>query len=301
MRQETLGVALAAVLMAAALIGGWAGDGSQGLKPDVLTETDTIPRHVRFNYTIHNTGNRMVRGAKFHVYAPILQTGTQRVETIESAMSHRVARDPVGQQLLVFDLPDLPPFGRLELAYASRLQMTDTPNIRTAKVPLSYLQPQALIESDHPQIQSMARRLNARDPIAASRNFYQWVADNLTYTGPSGQDRGALHALEARRGDCTDAAFLVVALCRAAGIPARCVGGYVCHQDKNLAAREFHNWAEFWVDGRWQVADPVNRCFADRQETYIATRIWEAADAAAPPPFWRHRIEGAYLKARMAG
>ena len=301
MHPRTLGATLAAVLIIAALAGWWIGGRPRDSKPGTPVETYSIPRHVQFNYTIQNTGNRMVRNAAFHVYAPILLTDAQRVESIESAVSHRVARDSLGQQLLVFELPDLPPFGRLELTYASRLMMADTPGSGTQKIPPGYLEAQPLIESDHPRIQSQAQRLEAQDPLTSSRNFYQWVADNLVYTGPNGKDRGALNALETRRGDCTDAAFLVVALCRAAGIPARCVGGYVCLQDKNLAAREFHNWAEFWVDGRWQVADPVNRCFADRQETYIATRIWATGDAGTKAPFWRHRIEGENLKVRMNG
>jgi transglutaminase-like putative cysteine protease len=164
------------------------------------------------------------------------------------------------------------------------------------------LQAQPFIDCDDPAVKRQAQYLAAETPLDTVRNIYQWVAEHLDYTGPSGKDRGALHALQTGQGDCTDAAYLVAALCRASGIAARCVGGYVCSQDKNLRAREFHNWAEFWADGRWQVADPVNRCFADRATTYIITRIWQVEDSGHTPEFfWRHRLEGTNLAVRMIG
>lgn len=301
MRNIPLRAMMATACLAAATFLGWFWIQPDGMEPGALVGTYDIPRQVRFNYAIRNTGNKVVRDAKFYVYAPILQTGTQLVEKIESVIPHSVERDPLGQQLLVFDLPDLPPYGRLDLAYASRLSLANVPNASEEKLPRSYLEAQPLIESDHPDIQSLAQVLKGEDPLTSARNIYQWVADNLVYTGPRGKDRGARHTFESRRGDCTDAAFLVVALCRAAGIPARCVGGYVCTQDKNLAARQYHNWAEFRVDGHWQVADPVNRCFVARPETYIATRIWGAEEDGDPVTFWRHWVEGELLKVRMVG
>ncbi|MDJ0720835.1 MAG: transglutaminase-like domain-containing protein [Desulfobacterales bacterium] len=301
MGKKTLRASLAVAVIAVAAALGWWVTQPGGGKPDAVAGSYDIPRQVRFNYAVRNTGNQVVRGAKFFVYAPIHQTGTQRVDAIDSPLVHHVERDALGQQLLVFELPDLPPYGQVDLAYASRLSLTGVPNTGIDQPSQACFQAQSLIESDHPLIQSQAQRLQGENPSASSRNFYRWVADNLAYTGPRGQDRGARHALESGQGDCTDAAFLVVALCRAAGIPARCVGGYVCDRDKNLAASEFHNWAEIWFDGRWHVADPVNRCFDANPETYIVTRIWEAGGAWDAAPFWRHRIEGRNLKVRMTG
>jgi transglutaminase-like putative cysteine protease len=260
-----------------------------------------IPRQLRFNFVIHNAGNHLVRDARFFAYAPVEHTASQSLQNIDSKTPHRIETDDLGQQLMVFDLPDIPPYGRLELAYASQLMLATIPNATEDELPRVYLQPQAMIESDHPAIQSKAQALTGKDPMTSARQIYQWVADHVAYSGPSGKDRGARHALQSGRGDCTDAAFLVAALCRAAGIPTRCVGGYVCTQNKNVAASEFHNWAEFWIDGRWLVADPVNRCFADRADTYITTRIWEGKDNGGEMSFWRHRVEGKDLKVKMVG
>ena len=301
MRINALGTALVSGLLILAALLGWSWLRSDGKSTDASAGSYEISRQIRFNYAIRNTGNRVVRNAKFYVYAPVHQTGTQLATKIESVIPHRLERDNHGQQLLIFDLPDLPPYGHLELAYASRLKLSASPIVSQAQPLRACLEAQPLIESDHPAIQRQAQTLKGQNPFVAARNIFQWVADNLTYTGPHGKDYGALQVLESRGGDCTDAAFLAAALCRASGIPARCVGGYVCGRDKNVTARAFHNWAEFWIDGRWYVADPVNRCFAEKAETYIATRIWTAEEGGGDAGFWRHRIEGDNLKVRMTG
>ena len=59
--------------------------------------------------------------------------------------------------------------------------------------------------------------------------------------------------MEHRKGDCTEHAVLLAALCRARGIPARVAIGlsYVS------AAKGFgyHMWNEVWIDGTWAPLD----------------------------------------------
>ena len=58
---------------------------------------------------------------------------------------------------------------------------------------------------------------------------------------------------QARAGDCTEHARLMVALCRAVGLPAREVGGVTWVPD--LEGFGYHAWVEVWV-GRWITSDP---------------------------------------------
>ena len=52
-------------------------------------------------------------------------------------------------------------------------------------------------------------------------------------------------------GDCTEHAVLVVALMRAAGIPARVVDGIVFASDRGgQGMAGYHAWAEIWL-GQW--------------------------------------------------
>jgi transglutaminase-like putative cysteine protease len=95
---------------------------------------------------------------------------------------------------------------------------------------------------------------DAKDAASAVRRIVGWV---WAHVDKEGGDRGsatALEVLRAKRGDCTEHAVLVVALCRAAGIPARAVSGleYLSTDGKALAG--FHAWAEAWL-GRWTPVD----------------------------------------------
>lgn len=66
---------------------------------------------------------------------------------------------------------------------------------------------------------------------------------------------------EERRGHCEYFASAAALLARAAGIPARVVGGYRVVERSPLddyaivRERDAHAWAEVWIDGRWETLD----------------------------------------------
>lgn len=87
------------------------------------------------------------------------------------------------------------------------------------------------------------------DPLSRVRAIFDWVVNNMRYEYPDIAMRGAGKAFAMLRGDCGEFARVFVALCRAAGIPARTVtakwlepGGHV--------------WAEFFLK-------PLGWCPAD--------------------------------------
>lgn len=72
-----------------------------------------------------------------------------------------------------------------------------------------------------------------------------------------GQDT-ALQTLRSRSGDCTEHSYLAVALCRAVGIPARSVYGFVYHNVSNdKYALCGHQWVEVYINGAWYPLDPA--------------------------------------------
>lgn len=89
-----------------------------------------------------------------------------------------------------------------------------------------FLKPTKEIQSDHPHILSAARELTAgtATQYGAVTAIINHVADTITYAhNPAHYD--ALHTLETKKGNCTNIAHAAIALLRAAGIPARMVGG----------------------------------------------------------------------------
>jgi len=86
-----------------------------------------------------------------------------------------------------------------------------------------YLGPSPLIESRDRRIRSLAKEIaggeeKAWDKIEA---IYDWVRQKVEYK--NGPIKGALKALEDGTGDCEELTSLFIAICRAAGVPARTV------------------------------------------------------------------------------
>ena len=79
----------------------------------------------------------------------------------------------------------------------------------------------------------------------------------------------AAHALELGRGVCQDHAHLFIACCRAQGVPARYVSGYVDPGHEQEAAS--HAWADVWIAGEgWVSVDITHRVLARERHCRLA-------------------------------
>ncbi len=116
-----------------------------------------------------------------------------------------------------------------------------------------FLQPEPLIQSDHPTIWAQARHIlgSERDPARAAELFTHWVHGHLTRQAAGGAP-SALQVLARRRGDCNEHTVLYVALARAAGLPARTVAGLLYLRGRFY----YHAWPEVYL-GSWIAVDPT--------------------------------------------
>lgn len=89
----------------------------------------------------------------------------------------------------------------------------------------------------------------------------------------------AAQALVLGRGVCQDHAHLMLAVCRARGVPARYVSGYIDPGDVPHAAS--HAWVDVWVDGAgWVSIDVTHACFASGN--YCRLAVGRDYESAAP-------------------
>ncbi len=121
---------------------------------------------------------------------------------------------------------------------------------------LAALQPGPHVESDDVRVQQLAVQAvgKARNVLHAVRTIAFFV---YRYVTPSENVQFATAAEVARspKGDCSEYAVLYVALCRAAGIPARIISGVLYCTD--TGAFELHYWAEVLVGEKWFSIDPT--------------------------------------------
>jgi transglutaminase-like putative cysteine protease len=162
----------------------------------------------------------------------------------------------------------------------------------------AYRRPGALIDSDHPEIISYARRVagEGSDREKALRLYYA-VRDDFRYdpyNTPMKRDAYKASAtLAAGHGYCVNKAGLMAAVCRAVGIPARV--GYADVRNHMTTKRLsdlmggsdtffYHGYTDVWLDGHWVKATPAfNRELTDKFG--LKPLDWDAVGDSIYHPF----------------
>lgn len=108
--------------------------------------------------------------------------------------------------------------------------------------------------------------------VMAIRN---WVEQRMDYvSGTSDGSTTAADTFLARQGVCRDYAHLMIALCRAAQIPARIASVFAPRVDPP----DFHAVVEVYLDGTWHLIDPTGMAEADEMAIIAVGR--DAVDVA---------------------
>jgi transglutaminase-like putative cysteine protease len=142
-----------------------------------------------------------------------------------------------------------------------------------------YLQPTAIIDSDHPRIVAYARERaqGAGDPVEQAVKIYYAVRDGIRYNPYTPfylpEHYRASNVLAWGQGYCVCKASLLCALGRALGIPSRV--GFATVRN-HLATRQlldylgsdlfvYHGYTDFFLQGKWVKATPAfNKTLCDR-------------------------------------
>ncbi len=152
--------------------------------------------------------------------------------------------------------------GELKISYQATVDLNpevdDPPEIPETNYPqlpgqvLPYLNPSRYCESDRLARfawQEFGHLLPGYSRVTAICN---WTYEHLDYvSGSSNETTSACDVLIQRAGVCRDYAHLVIALCRALGIPARYVAGYAV----DLEPADFHGFLEAYLGDRWYLFD----------------------------------------------
>jgi len=85
--------------------------------------------------------------------------------------------------------------------------------------------------------------------LLIAKSLFIWLKENTAYQVHDGQGdvQPAIVTLQKQTGDCDDLSFLYISLCRAAGIPARFVRGYLIKKEGENVVATAHAWAEVFV------------------------------------------------------
>lgn len=237
---------------------------------------------IKYRFNLSNSTSRPIKNASLLAGTPLATTSTQKCLQNQANHPSKVVKDKVGNTYLELDWEVIPPYTTKIIDVVSELEVWKKPQRSRAKPDAAYLASEPYIESDDILIKEMAINLKAKANQETARNIYNWIAENIQYAGYVKNNRGARYALRYRKGDCTEFATLFVALCRANGLPARYMGGFVTSKSKVLTIGDYHNWAAFYDKGVWYIADPQRKVFMNDPEasSYIAFQIIQPSNGA---------------------
>lgn len=130
----------------------------------------------------------------------------------------------------------------------------------------AWLRPEKEIQVDAPEIAATLARIGADGGPVVERLRRIFDLTAALAPRPFKGTTDALTALRLGEASCNGKSRLFVALARAAGVPARLVGGLILETGSK---RTSHQWVEAYVGGHWVPFCPTNGHFAALPERYL--------------------------------
>jgi transglutaminase-like putative cysteine protease len=230
---------------------------------------EPISEEQRF-YSVHQTLSLVNQGSgqpvKQNLWVALIRSVPPYQEVTERLIlpsEYDLISDEFGNLYAEFDFSNHPPgtTQKVEISYKIKVNELEYDlSSCTGELRTDFIEPELHIESANPQIVALSESLSldASSPCEQVRAFYDYAGDELHYTY-NHEDWGAQATLGEMGADCTEYSSLVIALSRAAGIPARYYEGilYLGDQPDGIAKIE-HAWLEVYLPGvGWTPLDPT--------------------------------------------
>jgi transglutaminase-like putative cysteine protease len=218
-------------------------------------------------------GDGRVRVATYAPVDDVRQTIREESQTAPQVLHYTVENEGLNRQAIWLGAP-VPE--RVEIRYEfsallSAVEFTIAPDLEVPesypRAVREYLQPTEDIQVDAPEIRERLHTIAADHGPLGDRiqRIYEDTA-SLGYRTFKGTT-DALTALRLGEASCNGKSRLLVAMARAAGIPARLVGGLVLQAGSK---RTSHQWVEAYIAGHWVPFDPTNHHYAELPGHYLA-------------------------------
>ncbi|MFO0842978.1 MAG: transglutaminase-like domain-containing protein [Gemmataceae bacterium] len=148
-----------------------------------------------------------------------------------------------------------------------------------------FLEGNLFVDSDDERVKRLALAITGKvaDPWKKALAVERWVHDNMKVSTSVGFPNASKIAKDLE-GDCRQHALLLVALCRAAGVPARTAIGLIYVKEPGQKAYfGYHMWGEVWVRGRWLALDAVlGEGGVGATHLKMADHSWAKTETLAP-------------------
>lgn len=245
--------------------------------PPYYTLSDTRTARVEFVSSLFNYGPADVVDMQLALALPPALPQQELQSELEwSESPTEIAVDRWGQSCALFDIARVPAGTRREIAYAvdariSAIRYFIRPERAgtLADIPAD-VHSQYTVDGARYRIESEYIRKTAEKIVGDETNCY-WIArkvfdyviGRLKYEMVGGWDVPEV-VLKRRSGSCSEYTFAFIALCRAAGLPARYQGSVVVRGDDASIDEAHHRWAQVYLPNYGWV--PVDANAGDKHE-----------------------------------
>jgi transglutaminase-like putative cysteine protease len=220
------------------------------------------PREARVEYVwaLYNYGPGEVKDIVASFAMPQPLRNQELLSEFEFASPPtKTVPDRWGQACAVYEVPTLAPGQRQILSYNVKARISairylifpdevgplrDIPD----DIRKTYTADGSRYRLSTPFIQETVRTIVGDEQNAywVARKIYNYVVDKITYEMVGGWDVPEV-VLKRGKGSCSEFTFTFIALCRAAGLPARYQGSIVVRGDDASVDDAFHRWAEIYL------------------------------------------------------
>lgn len=244
------------------------------------------PRRVSITY-FHRAWNRASTSLEDVEVAMAVPPSDERQEIHEVTFHpepDRITSDAWGQRTAHFRFRSVPPGGEVEVHMAVRATLSELEwriterDVGAASEVPDDIARQFLRDGDNYRIDDELIREAAREllperagTLERVRLIHDFVIDHLEYARDSRWEPAG-NVLRGGRGSCSEYTYLMIALCRAGGIPARYAGGSFLEEARGRQGegkkpadgteanvdRIFHRWVEVYLPRvGWFPVDPT--------------------------------------------
>jgi transglutaminase-like putative cysteine protease len=274
-----------------------------GEVPSSLAVLRTADYEVRETLTVVNRGPG--QPSKQNIWLALIRDlpPYQTVRSMEiSPEGYQLIVDEYGNRYAEFDLSDMPPGATIQIQLAYTVSVNEPAYDLadcTGDMPDEFTQAELHVESNNVQIVELSQEVvEGKSTVCEQvRSIYDYIGNHLVYSF-NGADWGAQAALGEMGADCTEYASLMMALTRAAGIPARYLEGLWAGGDLgSQGARTEHAWLEVYLPGvGWTPMDPTlgrsslsrDEYFAHLPPDHIVVTVGRNPSTLRGASYWTH-------------
>ncbi len=233
---------------------------------------DAREARVEFVWSLYNYGPGQVQNLTVNLALPEELPNQQLLSAPEfSQPLTKKAADRWGQPCALFDIGTLSAGRKTSVTYKLNARIsairylilpenTGTVEDIPADIRNQYTVDGSRLLIKSPFIQKTVKEIvgDEKNTYWMARKIYNYVIEHLTYEMAGGWDIPEV-VLKRGLGSCSEYTYSFIALCRAAGIPARYQGSVVVRGDDASVDEAFHRWAEIYLPNYGWVPVDANR------------------------------------------